>query len=399
MKKIVFSFVLILAAGFIACGSNASEGRKPIVVITDCYHPYQDPGDNLDLIQGFALPDVNLLGIILDITDAFRKDTADHPTLWKDPRGPREAGIIPVEQLNYIFNRNLSFAVGPMSLMRSETDKMTDIPVFEQEGIRLLLDILDKSEEPVDILSFGSLRVIAVAFNRNPELMKKKVGMIHISAGTTSKNHELGSDAGANAIPGGEWNVAIDVPAFTRVLRSGLPIALYPCAGKDGGFVKDVNNTYWTLKDLSFLSKMQPKLQCYIDYAFDMKLQHNFLSAMDKGSPYADGKKIQFEKFHIWETAIWLKATNREIVKNKQGNYELKKVNNIKPTDIIIENSLRPCLLTEIRDAGRFQFEYTSNPTNVRIYYRSDIDENEKAMNEVIPELYISYKLPKHITQ
>jgi hypothetical protein len=120
---------------------------------------------------------------------------------------------------------------------------------------------------------------------------------------------------------------------------------------------------------------------------------------MDKGSPYADGKKIQFEKFHIWETAIWLKATNREIVKNKQENYELKKVNNIKPTDIIIENSLRPCLLTEIRDDGRFQFEYTSNPTNVRIYYRPDIDENEKVMNEVIPELYISYKLPKHIAQ
>lgn len=85
--------------------------KIPVVVITDLYHPYQDPGDNMDLIMGFGLPDVDLKAVLLDITDAFRKDTADHPTLWKDPRGPREAGIIPVEQLSYIFNKRYLMAL------------------------------------------------------------------------------------------------------------------------------------------------------------------------------------------------------------------------------------------------------------------------------------------------
>src|SRR5690606_16161375 len=116
---------------------------------------------------------------------------------------------------------------------------------------------------------------------------------------------------------------------FTRILKSGLPIALYPCAGKDGGFVKDVNNSYYTLYDMSFLTKMHPKLQCYLDYAFGTALNHDFLGSMERGEPYAEGKKPQFEKFHIWESAIWLNATDRIIVKSRDGKYRLIKKGSI----------------------------------------------------------------------
>ncbi len=133
--------------------TRAQRHNIPVVVITDLYHPYQDPGDNMDLIMGFGLPDVDLKAVLLDITDAFRKDTADHPTLWKDPRGPREAGIIPVEQLNYIFNKKIPYALGPLSMMKSEEDKMENLPDYEQEAISLFIKILTECEEPVEILS------------------------------------------------------------------------------------------------------------------------------------------------------------------------------------------------------------------------------------------------------
>ena len=115
---------LILIALFLLLGtgchlSKADTGKTEVVVITDLYHPYQDPGDNLDLIMGFGLSDVELKAVLLDITDAFRKQVADHPTLWQDPRGPREAGFIPVSQLNYIFDRSVPCAMGPMSMMKS----------------------------------------------------------------------------------------------------------------------------------------------------------------------------------------------------------------------------------------------------------------------------------------
>lgn len=391
MRLIIAGVLIWTSITQLSCSSQkATAGKKQVIVITDCYHPYQDPGDNLDLIQGFANKEVNLLGIVLDITDAFRKDTADHPTLWKDPRGPREAGIIPVEQLNYIFNRNVPFAVGPMSLMKSENDKMLDAPGFEQQGVELLLQLLRESSGSVEILSFGSARILAVAYNRDSALLKQKIKQIHISAGTASKNHELGKDAGANSIPGGEWNVALDVFSFTRMLRSGLPIALYPCAGKDGGFIKDQNNTFYYLNDLSFLRDMDPKLQRYIDYAFDMRLQHDFLRNMEGPAPYSAGKKIQFEKFSVWESAIWLEVLDYDIVKNTNG-YALKKRSAIKKEDKIAESGLRDCILTEIRNDGRFQFEYKNSPSNIKIYFRSDVEENEKALNEIIPALYKSY--------
>lgn len=381
----------LIVLTFIALCSSVSGQKLPVVVITDCYHPYQDPGDNLDLIMGYALPDVELLGIVLDISDAFRKDTADHPTLWKDPRGPREAGIIPIQQLNYIFNKNVPFAVGPMTMMRSELDDMNYSPAFEQEGVSLLLKILRESSQPVEVLSFGSARVLSVAYNREPGLLKKKIKRIHLSAGTASKKHALGVDKGANMIPGGEWNVALDVYAFTRLLRSGLPVAIYPCAGKDGGFIKDVNSSYYTLYDLSFLRDMHPKLQQYIDFAFDGRLAHNFLRSMDAGAPYTAGKKIQFDKFHVWESAIWLNATGRKIVKNSDGRFRLNQVERKGAADVLLENGLRQCVLTEIRDDGRFQFEYTTKRSAISIYFRPNVDENERAMNAVIPELFKSF--------
>ncbi|MDX9883125.1 MAG: hypothetical protein RBS73_13765 [Prolixibacteraceae bacterium] len=387
-----FTILTTLAASFWMPNAVAQNTPKvAAIVITDCYHPYQDPGDNLDLIQGYALPDVDLRGIILDITDAFRKDTADHPTLWKDPGGPREAGIVPVEQLNYIFNRNVPFAVGPMSQMNSETDAMKAIPAFQQEGVNLFLKLLKSSTEPVEVLSFGSARVLAVAFNREPELLRMKIKRIHLCAGTATRNGGTGSDQGVDAIPGGEWNVALDVFAFTRILKSGLPVALYPCAGENGVFATDVNSSYWKLKDMSFLREMHPKLQCYLDYAFSKKLQYDFLRAMDQDGPYRMGRKIQFDQFHVWETAVWLKATGRELIKDSRGKYAIVKHDQVKDSDTLLPNDLRPCKLTEIRNDGHFCFEYTKKQSNITIYYRPNPQQNEKALNMAVPELYKTF--------
>lgn len=392
MRKLILQtacLVLILAFPF---GKATGQHKKiPIVVITDLYHPYQDPGDNMDLIMGFGLPDVELKAVLLDITDAFRKDTADHPTLWNDPRGPREAGIIPMEQLNYIFNKKVPYAIGPLSMMKFEEDKMEYLPSYEQEAVLLLLNVLKASKEPVEVLSFGSARILAVAYNRNPGLLKKKIYKIHLSAGTASKNYELGNDTGANSIPGGEWNVALDVFAFTRILRSDLPVAIYPCAGKDGGFVKDANDTYWQLPDMEFTRKMHPQLRRYLDFAFNQKLQYDFLRAMNADYSVNIDVSRYPKPFHVWESAIWLKATQREIVRTPNGEYRLIKEGDIKKGDRIIKNELRCCNLDEIRDDGRFQFSYTDKSSgNKEIYYRPELEEDEKALQKVVPELYIS---------
>jgi pyrimidine-specific ribonucleoside hydrolase len=393
MKRSIVLLFLALAVLLLLHEGSAAQ-KIPVVVITDLYHPYQDPGDNLDLINAFRFPNVDLKAVVLDISYPFRKDTADHPTLWKDPRGPREAGFIPVLQLNYIFDHDVPYALGPMSMMKSETDKMTDIPDFQQKGVKLLLDVLRKSTKPVEVLSFGSARILAVAYNREPALMKSKIAKIHLCAGTAASNFQLGSDKGANAIPGGEWNVALDPYAFTRILRSDLPVALYPCSGVNGAFIKDRNSTYWRQPNLEFVGKMDIRLQRYIDFAMMQSETGTFLLSMDRGDPFLRNFPSYPAPFHVWETPVWIIASHCLLVRNTNGAYEIIPKSGSKPGDLVISNELRACTIL-VRDDGRFTFEYTSKPTNFSIFYNDDPEFHEKALQQAAPKLFISYSTKK----
>ena len=123
--------------------SPAKRRRVPIIDVTDLYQPFQDPGDNFDLLTAYALPEVDLKAVILDTHDPFRKAVSDHPILHdSDKNEPRDPGFIPVLQLNYIFNRNVPAAAGPFTVMKTPEDKMLNIPGFQQQGVDLILKIL-----------------------------------------------------------------------------------------------------------------------------------------------------------------------------------------------------------------------------------------------------------------
>jgi len=63
---------------------------------------------------------------------------------------------------------------------------MEGIPAFQNQGVDMLLSTLEKSDCQMDISVFGSLRCLAVAYNRNPKLLREKVRMVHISASSVS---------------------------------------------------------------------------------------------------------------------------------------------------------------------------------------------------------------------
>jgi hypothetical protein len=363
------------------------SGKTPIIVVTDLYHPYQDPGDNFDLITGFAMPELDLKAVILDITGEFLKKEGNAFNVYIDKEGPREAGFIPVLQLNYIFNKSVPCAVGPMNAMRSEKDLMTDIPAFQQEGINLLLNTLRTSERPIDIISTGSARTIAVACNREPELFRKKVRMIHLSAGSSANKIKNPTGTIWDNIPGGEWNTALDVFGMTRLLRSGLPVSIYACAGRTGVFGVDEYNTFWLLTNIEdFITQMNPKLQQFLSYAFLRKSDVNFLTAMDKNEPFTYKKA----KHNVWETAVWINAAQRELVQTKEQLYRIIPKSSVKATDRIIKYEMQPCRL-KVYDDGKFEFDITTEKTNTTIYYRINPAEHEKALQQALPALYISF--------
>lgn len=391
------SFLLLLSLLCLPVYSQQSSRsglvhRIPVIDVTDLYDPYEDPGDNFDLVAAYALPELDLRAVILDVTDAFRKPVADDPILWRDPNGPRDPGIISVAQLNYIFDRNVPYAIGPVSRMKSLDDTMRDVPQFQQQGIELLLKAIRESPDKVEILSFGSLRVIAAAYNRDPELFHRRVRRIHVSAGSATENYEFGNSPDHNKLPGGEWNVALDPLAFLRIMRSGLPIDWYPCATKDGAFEYGIHNSYWKLPNLEFIKEMDPRLKNYMDFFWAKSTRPDFLRAMDVGVPntLADGRYR--EAHHVWETAVWLNVANLRLVKRGNDLYRLIPTISLEDGDYVLPSEMQPVQL-EVRDDGRVKFRLVKPESPARIYYRPDPAANERALREALPQLYKGFRV------
>jgi hypothetical protein len=61
------------------------------------------------------------------------------------------------------------------------------------------------------------------------------------------------------------------------------------------------------------------------------------------------------------------------------------------PTDHVFPNELRPCTVT-VRDDGVYEFRETTEPSNFSVYYRGDPRENEAALREALPALYLSFR-------
>lgn len=156
--------------------------------------------------------------------------------------------------------------------MKNPADTALDAPTFQQSGIELILETLKTVRERVQVLSFGSARMLAAAYNREPALLRDKAERIHLSAGSTSLEFM-------------EWNVLLDRHAIVRLLRSELPVAIYPCGSKGGAFSYDEHNTFWKLYDLQFVRQLDPRLQRYLAYAFERSNCMGFLHALDRDWP------------------------------------------------------------------------------------------------------------------
>ncbi len=84
-----------------------------------------------------------------------------------------------------------------MTMMNGKMDRMENLPAFQQGALDLLEQVLETADRPVEIVAFGCARIVAVDYNRYPELMLEKVRKVHLCAGTATSDYRMGSDAGA----------------------------------------------------------------------------------------------------------------------------------------------------------------------------------------------------------
>lgn len=88
----------------------------------------------------------------------------------------------------------------------------------EQHAVSFLIDIIRSSDEPVTLCALGPLTNLALAFTQAPEI-KAKIRRLVIMGGA----RDLG-----NMTAAAEFNFFVDPHAAAAVLRSGVPITLFP---------------------------------------------------------------------------------------------------------------------------------------------------------------------------
>ena len=373
---------IFLTTGILVSCSVAEQesGKVPVVVITDLYAPAQDPDDNFDILLPYAVENIDLKAVVFDVTEDFRK-----PGPRNDVR--RDPGFIPVTQLNYLFDTDVPCGCAPFAELTSEDDAKMDASAFETKGIDLLFEVLEQSDRPVHIVSTGSCRPLAVAYNRNPRLMtSSKVAKVHVIAGASSPDFV-------------EWNIALDTLAAARVLKSDMNMAIYPCATEHGAFDLGRHNAYWGLRTLDFIPEMEGPLGNYCVYSLLSQTDIDYLSYLDVPLSDEDAEALDLYwrdaslgcRHHIWTVATWQQVAGLKLVTGADGNAVFKLASEIQSDDVVFDEGLEYVSL-DVKDNGVFSFEYSDQPTNVQIYYRSDPAENERLLNMALPELYRNFK-------
>ncbi|MFJ8895553.1 hypothetical protein ACIRCZ_13270 [Leifsonia sp. NPDC102414] len=318
-----------------------------------------------------------LRGVILDASIEKREAVVGGVDGYP---GPRDPGIIPVSQLNAVFGTNVPFGTAPFARMRALDDTMEDVPAFQQTGIDLLLGLLAESAEPVHLMCFGSARPLAVAFNRDPGLLREKVARVHLSAGSTSLDYL-------------EWNVYLDPIAMCRVVESGLPLALYPCATGVDCYSYDTHNTYWRFSDLRWIEDLHPALRRYLLYGLGRSSRIDFLRALDEEPPESLKADVYGRQHAVWETAAWMLVSDSELVRHHDGTYEIVGRESVVASDAVILNRQVPCVV-DSHPTGLYTFSVTDGDgdgARATVFERGDPAEYERALQEALPRLYQSF--------
>jgi len=291
-RVLCLCFVLFLVS-FTSCMPEQGPGPSrtvPVIYSTDLSHPHDDPDDHFDLVALYALKELDILGIVLD----------------QGRRQDHSPGRIPVEQMNALTGQNVPFAVGLSDSLETPDDPAAGQEREYQGGVELIIRALEDSDAPVTIITVGSLRDTAAAYNRRPDLFRKKAARLLIFIGEAS--------AGTR-----EWNVGLDPNAFIRILNSGLPVWWVPCF--DGGNFKNFGKaSYWTADQADLLRDAPDAVMNFFIYALLKKSHPGHLESLNEKVDDEEKAQVLYGQRRLWCAAVFTEAAGRVFVE-REGEY------------------------------------------------------------------------------
>lgn len=196
---------------------------------TDLFRPHEDPDDHWDLATQYALAKrglIELKGVMIDYPPDLAHGDPD---------------IIAVNQMNQLTGFSVPIGVG----------QATPDDTCEGSGVRLLVNTLRESSEPIVLHIVGSSRDVALCGRKYPELFHDKVRAVYLNAGS-GVNGEL------------EYNVKLDTAAYAAIFDLPCPVYWMPCfhvvsndmsVGKYGTFFRFRQGDVW--------NEFRPEVQNY----------------------------------------------------------------------------------------------------------------------------------------
>ncbi len=366
--SLILVALLVLALNMYAqTNSPVPSAKVKLIYSSDIYFPPDDPDDWFDLATLFATTEIKVLGIVLD------------QQLY-DKRPEREGtGAVPLKQMFEISGRTAPYAIGLRTPLKSLDDTGLDQAAECQKGAEMILDLLAKTEGKVVLLTVGTARDVAAAFNRNPGLFRKKVSKIYLNAGIYG-------------IPERRFDVNLDKDrnAFVAIMKSGLPVYWAPCFGENN------YETYWQASQGKMLEPAARKLQNYFLYAFS---KGTGIIGPAAGNAIADpleflnrsGEPDQLRKVYglsrnMWSTASILDAAGLKIYKNKHGEYTASR----RPAGDF-KREVKPYSFKRMKvfidDQGRVHPEKPGN-IEVFVFHKNDVDEYRNSLESVLKKMF-----------
>lgn len=255
--------------------SFCAVAATPIIYSTDLYHPHNDPDDHYDLLTLFSLPDLDVRAVIIDMGEP----------------GKGRPALGAVAQMCALRGKNAPVATGLIGNLTAPDDTAQNRPGDEQAGVELVLKSLRDAREPVTLFTVGSLRDMAAAYNRAPQLFRDKVSRFYINAGDTRGKIE--------------YNVQLDPVAYNCMMTSGLPIYWTPCFGDDG------YGSFWQFRQDAVIATAPKPMQNFFLYMYSKSTDSGALAYLNRDPDAALLAKVCGEERAMWCTAAFLDAAGR----------------------------------------------------------------------------------------
>ena len=171
-------------------------------------------------------------------------------------------------QLNYITGMAVPVGVGSRRTIKKKEDLESVLSSGKRiPSVNMLIDVLSRSQNGVDIHMCGSCKDVVIAYHTAPELFEKKCDRIFLNAGTYEVQDPL------------EYNVSPEPYAFSQIFKIPCDIYWSPCFDAlKYPYVPAKRASYYDIQQSDMLPYMSLAVKKYFNYMHGKVFDKNWLT-------------------------------------------------------------------------------------------------------------------------